>query len=88
MPKEELQFRTKEYITTSLRISQILDSGVHLTLTSELYSFADSNLKNFEIGIHKFGSSGPGPEYLFKGFLSDLVDLIEDYQKLKRREES
>ena len=85
---EELKFKTKEYIVSTSHIAQKTDSGDNLVLNSDLYSFGDSKIKTFEISIHRFRGQEDSPEYLFKGFLSDLVNLIEDYQILKRREES
>jgi hypothetical protein len=87
MPKEEL-FKTQEYIISTSHITQVLASGVSLSLNADLYSFSDSKLKNFEISIHRFKDIHDQPEYLFKGFLSDLVNLIENYGRLKTQEES
>ena len=88
MPNEELKFKTKEYIVSTSHISQKMDTGENLTLNTELYSFGDCKIKTFEISIHRFRGQEDSPEYLFRGFLSDLVSLIEDYQKLKKMEES
>ena len=85
---EELKFKTKEYIVSTNHISQKLDSGENITLNTDLYSFGDSKIKTFEISIHRFKGVEDSPEYLFRGPLSDLVRLIEDYQVLKKREES
>lgn len=88
MSEEQLEYKTEEYIVSTNRISQILKSGDHLCLCIDLYSFGNSKLKTFEISIHNFKNEMSQPEYLFKGFLSDLVSLIEDYQRLKKKEES